>query len=258
MSPKASTLTPAGERWVKATARPLDVLAIVFLVDLLLMWSFPGASPQSQAALNLIAWAVWAGFAVDYVARLLLSHPRSRFILSHKIDLLMVLLPMLRVLRVFLLLRRSLATVSTDKIAGSIVSIVVGVVFTSAFLVWRVEYDAPGASITTFREALWWAIVTTTTVGYGDYTPVTQIGRLIAMLVMIVGIGLIGTISATVASYFVNRPKSKDASEGAASQADANPTPVTDAAHADLIARLDTLAVQQAEIRTMLARLPLT
>ena len=70
----------------------------------------------------------------------------------------MVLLPMLRLLRVFLVLRRSLASVSTERIAGSIVSLVVAAVFVSAFFMWRVEYNAPGATITTFRYALWWAI----------------------------------------------------------------------------------------------------
>jgi hypothetical protein len=83
----------------------------------------------------------------------------------------MVLLPMLRFLRIFLLLRRSLAFVSTEKIAGSIVSIVIAVGFASAFFKWRVEHDAPGAIMTTFRAAISWAVVTTTTttVGYGDY-----------------------------------------------------------------------------------------
>src|SRR6476659_1224606 len=118
----------------------------------------------------------------------------------------MVLLPMLPLLRIFLLLRRSLASVSTEKIAGSILSIVIAVVFASAFFMWRVEYDAPDATITTLRAAMWWAVVTTTTVGYGDYTPVTQVGRAIATVVMIVGIGLIGTVSATVAAWFVTRP----------------------------------------------------
>jgi voltage-gated potassium channel len=95
--------------------------------------------------------------------------------------------------------------VSTDRIAGSIVSLVVASVFVSAFFMWRVEYNAPGATITTFRYALWWAVVTTTTVGYGDYTPVTFAGRIIATAVMIVGVGLIGTVSATVAAWFVGR-----------------------------------------------------
>jgi hypothetical protein len=69
---------------------------------------------------------------------------------AHKLDLLMALLPMLRLLRTFLLLRRSLASVSTERIAGSIVSIVIGAVFVSAYFMWRVEHDAPGATIITF------------------------------------------------------------------------------------------------------------
>lgn len=102
----------------------------------------------------------------------------------------LVMLPMLR-LRIFLLARHSLASVSTEKIAGSIVSVVIASVFVSAFFMWRVEHAAPGATITTFRKAVWWAVVTTTTVGYGDYTPVTAPGRVIAAVVMVVGIGLI-------------------------------------------------------------------
>ena len=134
-------------------------------------------------------------------------------------------------------------------------SIVIAVVFVSAFFMWRVEYDAPGATITTYGNAIWWAIVTTTTVGYGDYTPVTQVGRGIAILVMMVGIGLIGTVSATVAAWFVTRP-----SEGEQPSTSASPEVLADLALADgsqseLIARMDSLAAQQEEFRVMLLQL---
>jgi voltage-gated potassium channel len=185
---EAEVLTPAGRRWVERTQGPLDLLAVIFLIDVILLWSFPDG-PAFLRVLNVTAWIVWACLAVDYVARFRLSIGKARFVRTHKLDLLMVLL---RLLRIFLLLRRSLASVSTEKIAGSIVSLVVAAVFVSAFFMWRVEYNAPGATITTFRYALWWAIVTTTTVGYGDYTPVTLAGRVIATAVMIVGVGLIG------------------------------------------------------------------
>ena len=121
-------LTPAGRRWVKRTQGPLDLLAVIFLIDVILLWSFPDGPPAFLQALNVIAWIVWACFAVDYVARLRLSIGKARFVRTHKLDLLMVLLPMLRLLRIFLLLRRSLASVSTEKIAGSIVSLVVAAV----------------------------------------------------------------------------------------------------------------------------------
>jgi len=249
-------LTPAGRRWVERAQRPLDVLAFVFLINLIVIWAFPDGPEAFLKALDAIAWFVWACFAVDYVARLLLSVNKIRFLRTHKLDLLMALLPMLRVLRVFLLLRRSLASVSTEKIAGSILSIVVAVVVASAFFMWRVEYNASGASITTFRQAMWWAVVTTTTVGYGDYTPVTQAGRTIAVVVMIVGIGLIGTVSATVAAWFVTRPGEPDGESAEGASAEVRPTvESTTNLPASLLERLDALTVQQDEIRAMLIEL---
>ncbi len=257
-------LTPAGRRWVERATRPLDVLAVVFLVDIVLLWSFPDAPTGVQRVLNLVSWIVWACFAIDYVARMLLSTDRLGYFRTHKLDLLMVLLPMLRLLRVFLVLRHALAEVSTDKIAGSIVSIVIVVVVGSAFLMWRVEGTADGATITSFRRAVWWAVVTTTTVGYGDYTPVTPIGRAIAIVLMILGIGLIGTVSATVAAWFVTRESggTTDAASAssAASVAPELETPVAaDGSRAALIARLDRLAAtqsaQEAEIRSIIEAL---
>jgi voltage-gated potassium channel len=249
-------LTPAGRRWVERARRPLDLLALIFLIDMILVWSFPDAPPAFMWTMAVIAWMVWACFAVDYVARLRLSVVKARFIRTHKLDLLMVLLPMLRLLRVFLLLRHSLASVSTERIAGSIVSIVIAFLFVSAFFVWRVEYNAPGANITSFRIAVWWAVVTTTTVGYGDYTPVTAAGRAIGTAVMIVGVGLIGTVSATVAAWFVTRQ-----SEPHPASADATPTAATTTGtttadeRSTLVDRLDELAAQQHEIRAMLVDL---
>ena len=245
-------LTPAGRRWVERGQRPLDLLAVIFLIDVILLWGFPDGPPAFLKTLNVIAWIVWACFAVDYVARLRLSIGKARFVRTHKLDLL-VLLPMLRLLRVFLVLRRSLASVSTEKIAGSIVSLVVAAVFVSAFFMWRVEYNAPGATITTFRYALWWAIVTTTTMGYGDYTPVTLPGRVIATGVMVVGIGLIGTVSATVAAWFVTRHSDPGTETADIASMDVeSPAAMTAGPQALLLDRLDELAAKQDEIRAML------
>lgn len=60
-------------------------------------------------------------------------------------------------------------------------------------------------SIESFGDALWWAIVTATTVGYGDVSPVTVEGRLIAVMLMLVGIGVIGVFTATVAGFFIEQ-----------------------------------------------------
>ena len=186
------------------TSRLLDILAVVFLVDFLALRLAPGGPPWWQPTLEFISVAIWAAFAVDYAVRFSLSVHRWIFVRTHKLDLMMVALPMLRMLRVVLLLRKSFRSISTERIASSLISIVIGIVVAGAFLEWRVEYDAPGANITTFGTALWWSIVTTTTVGYGDTYPVTTMGRFIGSAIMVVGIGLIGTVSATVAAWFVS------------------------------------------------------
>jgi hypothetical protein len=61
-------LTPASRRWVERVQRPLDLLAVIFLVDVILIWSLPDGPPAFLQTLNVIAWIVWACFAVDYVA----------------------------------------------------------------------------------------------------------------------------------------------------------------------------------------------
>lgn len=70
----------------------------------------------------------------------------------------------------------------------------------------NVEFPADNCSrvIADFGDALWWALVTTTTVGYGDFTPVTIPGRLIAAVLMLVGIGLVGSLAATFSQVFYN------------------------------------------------------
>jgi voltage-gated potassium channel len=79
------------------------------------------------------------------------------------------------------------------------------IVFACAGLILSFEADAPGSNIHSFGDAIWWAIVTVTTVGYGDRFPVTAGGRGVAVVLMLVGIGLIGVLTATVASYFVEQ-----------------------------------------------------
>jgi voltage-gated potassium channel len=60
-----------------------------------------------------------------------------------------------------------------------------------------------------FGDALWWAVVTVTTVGYGDKLPVTGAGKFVAVALMLTGIGLVGVLTATVASFFVQQQHSE-------------------------------------------------
>jgi voltage-gated potassium channel len=88
----------------------------------------------------------------------------------------------------------------------------VGVRLTASWPAWF-EANAKGSNIHNFGDALWWAIVTVTTVGYGDKYPVTAGGRGVATVLMFVGIGLIGVLTATVASYFVEQSADEDRAE---------------------------------------------
>ncbi|GAB4241477.1 MAG: potassium channel family protein [Candidatus Methylacidiphilales bacterium] len=78
--------------------------------------------------------------------------------------------------------------------------------FAASLLVLHFEMGQPGANIQTAEDAIWWTIVTMSTVGYGDYVPVTVPGRIVGVVLMLMGVGVFGVISATMAAWFVVGP----------------------------------------------------
>jgi len=84
------------------------------------------------------------------------------------------------------------------------------VLVTSSVLVLQFESKSPDANITTGGDALWWAIVTITTVGYGDKFPVTLLGRATGVAVMVAGVGIIGALASILASILVPQPDKPD------------------------------------------------
>ena len=84
--------------------------------------------------------------------------------------------------------------------------VVMLVLTTSSVLILMFEDEAPGSTIRTGGDALWWAFVTLTTVGYGDTYPVTEGGRAVAVAVMFAGVGVIGALASILASILVPQP----------------------------------------------------
>lgn len=195
------------ETWERRAEWPLATVALIFLiayaVDVLVQ-------PRGTAA-DVVIWVSWLVFALDYVVRLCLATDRWRWFCRHLVDLLIVALPLLRPLRLvrLLILIKVLQRAAGSAIRGRVVLYTVSgavlLVFVASLAVLDAERHEPGAHITDFGEALWWSVTTITTVGYGDLTPVTTTGRVIAVLLMIGGITLVGSITATLASWIVER-----------------------------------------------------
>lgn len=83
------------------------------------------------------------------------------------------------------------------------------IIFVGGFGVFLAEQGHPGANITKYGDAVWWAVVTLATVGYGDYYPVTAVGRIIAIFMMISGVGIFALMVATFAKRRLQKAQSK-------------------------------------------------
>lgn len=198
----------------------LPVLVVPFVTQL------HGAVALTFAVLD---YFVWAAFGVEYAVKLWLAVDRGAFFRHHLLDLVIVAVPLLRPLRlarIFRIIRLSRVllvlggglkrarALFTHHGLQFVLLTVSAIVFSGAGLEMYFERHAVGpTAIHSYGDALWWAVVTVTTVGYGDKIPMTGAGRVLATGLMLTGIGLVGALTATIASLFVQQQHTQELAE---------------------------------------------
>jgi voltage-gated potassium channel len=182
------------------------VLAGIFLV----LWSLESLdaafSPRVGAILKIARGGIWVVFGVDLVIRIVIAKSSWRFIVNHPLDVLAVIIPPLRplkILTVFTTGTRMVTRAGLVKSGQAVVASAALLIWVGAVAEYNYEHDAPGAIIRHFGDSLWWAVTTITTVGYGDFYPVTVQGRIVATGLMFSGVALLGVVTASVAAWFV-------------------------------------------------------
>ncbi len=213
------------ERWESRAEWPLTVVAVVFLASYAIPIIDPSIPVVARRLCSATVWATWAIFAADYVVRLVLSSTKGAFIRHNLLDLAVVALPILRPLRLLRLvaLLSILNRTSARNLRGRVVAFATGgtllLLLVGGLAITDAERGRPGANIENVGDGLWWAITTMTTVGYGDRFPVTSTGRFVAVALMVAGIALLGVITATFASWLVQRVSDTAEAEQVATRA---------------------------------------
>ncbi len=210
-------------QWEKRTESLLSALAVVFLAGYAWPILDPGMPGGWHRACGVVDSIVWIVFGVDYVVRVTLAPARRSYMLRHLPDLVILALPFLRPLRLLMLIKilnRRVAQGAHGRIAIIAASSSILLIFCAALAALNAERHAAGASIVTFGDALWWAISTVCTVGYGDMVPVTAEGRVIAVFLMLGGIAVVGLVTATFASWLISKIRSQEKESSTATKQD--------------------------------------
>jgi voltage-gated potassium channel len=151
----------------------------------------------------ILIWAVWVVFVVDYVIRVTLAGDQRRdYVWRHWYD---VPLRVLRLLVFARMVNRAATGGLIERAAVYVAGVAIMAMGLGSVAILDAEQNAPGANITSLGDALWWSCATVTTVGYRDRYPVATDGRVIAVVLMLVGIGLVGAITASVATWMVSQ-----------------------------------------------------
>jgi voltage-gated potassium channel len=213
-------------RWEKRADPVLAVAAVAYLVTFALPILDTSLSGGWRAVCRAVSDTIWVLFIADFLTRIWLADRKWHYIGRHVPDLLMIALPMLRTLRLLrvVMLLRYLNRHAAESLQGRVAIYVGGstplVLFCAAVAVLDAERHSAHANITSFGDALWWAATTVTTVGYGDHYPVTTEGRFVAVALMLAGVALLGVVTASIASWFIDRVRQIESETQAATRAD--------------------------------------
>ncbi len=188
----------------RLTELPLMVLAFAMIPLLVgpLLWSL---SPEEEAVFLTLDYFIWALFAVDMGIKVIIAPHRLAYLRKHWIEVMVVIIPFfrpLRLLRIFLFGSRAWVGMRRLVHVDFLLVYGIGLVIIAATVVASVE-GGENASIQSFPDALWWAVVTITTVGYGDMVPITVAGRAVAFILMLGGIAFFSGVTANLASFMV-------------------------------------------------------
>ena len=187
----------------------LDTFALCTLWLVVLPLSAIGPGDDAVTVAVVLRVAVSAVFGVDIVRQARLA-PRSwQYVRQHPIALLAVPFPPLRVLFSLRLIRSLFRRGHIQRFMLAAVLLLLN----GTLIVFFSERRAPGANITTIGDAVWWGIVTVTTVGYGDVYPVTLLGRFAATGIMLVGLLTLAVITAQVSATFTDQVRRRLAAE---------------------------------------------
>ena len=201
----------------------MGFLAIVFVA---LGFLLDQASAGTRPELEVVELALTGLFVAEFLSRIFAAHDRRQYLRGHWVDL-VALAPPIRAARVLRLLRllrlvRTFAglyraAMHLDGLARHrgfawLIVAWLAVMVICSIALYAAENGINRAIASPF-DALWWGIVTLSTVGYGDVYPITPEGRLAAMVLMLLGIGLFSAITATMASYLISTGRTPDSSK---------------------------------------------
>jgi voltage-gated potassium channel len=199
------------DRVEEVTKYPLALLGLAWLVLGIVVVTTGIRHTVTVAAVSTL-FALWAIVLLEYLVRLAITPDTRGYLKRRWAEPATVVVPALQhwhligIERMTLMLHEGELRLEYILKHHSLFRVLIaatGTLFIGAWAVLLFEENNNTGNIHSYPQALWWAIVTVTTVGYGDKYPVTGGGRFVATVLMLVGIGLIGVLTATVASVFM-------------------------------------------------------